>query len=107
MGEESATGIRYFLEASQTLAMTLKVNLSSCVPATDLETSGARLEAADLLPLRAHPAALGLAVAADAPTRLRDVLGWSALACYAAFVVALLLWMGIFAIYWARRRPRP
>ena len=22
-------------------------------------------------------------------------------------VVALLLWMGIFAIYWARRRPRP
>lgn len=36
-------------------------------------------------------AALGLAVAADAPTRLRDVLAWSALACYAAFVVALLL----------------
>ncbi len=22
-------------------------------------------------------------------------------------VLALLLWMGIFAIYWARRRPRP
>jgi hypothetical protein len=22
-------------------------------------------------------------------------------------VMALLLWMGIFAIYWARRRPRP
>ena len=48
-------GIRYFLEASESLAMTLRVNLSSCVPATDLETAGARLEVADLLPLRAHP----------------------------------------------------
>lgn len=54
-------GIRYFLEASESLAMTLRVNLSSCVPATELETAGARLELADLLPLRAHPAALGLA----------------------------------------------
>ena len=36
-------GIRYFLGAAQTLRMTLKVQLSSCVPATDLETSGARL----------------------------------------------------------------
>ena len=44
-------GIRYFLAASESLAMTLRVNLSSCVPATDLETSGARLEIADLLPL--------------------------------------------------------
>jgi adenine deaminase len=60
-------GVRYFLEASRSLAMTLKVNLSSCVPATDLETSGARLEAADLLPLRAHPAALGLAEVMNFP----------------------------------------
>jgi adenine deaminase len=54
-------GIHYFLEAAQTLRMTLKVQLSSCVPATDLETSGARLVAADLAPLRDHPSALGLA----------------------------------------------
>jgi adenine deaminase len=54
-------GIRYFLEAAQTLRMTLKVQLSSCVPATDLETSGARLLAGDLAPLRDHPSALGLA----------------------------------------------
>ena len=54
-------GLRYFLEASQTLAMTLKVQLSSCVPATELETAGARLEAADLLPLADHPAVIGLA----------------------------------------------
>jgi adenine deaminase len=54
-------GLRYFLEAAQTLRMTLKVQLSSCVPATDLETSGARLLAEDLVGLRDHPSALGLA----------------------------------------------
>ncbi|MEK0083220.1 adenine deaminase [Benzoatithermus flavus] len=60
-------GIRYFLEASTSLAMTLRVNLSSCVPATGLETAGARLELEDLLPLRAHPAALGLAEVMNFP----------------------------------------
>lgn len=60
-------GIRYFLEAAHSLAMTLRVNLSSCVPATELETAGARLEAADLLPLAADPAALGLAEVMNYP----------------------------------------
>ena len=60
-------GIRYFLAASESLAMTLRVNLSSCVPATELETAGARLEVADLLPLRTHPAALGLAEVMNFP----------------------------------------
>jgi adenine deaminase len=41
--------------------MDLRVQLSSCVPATHLETSGARLVAADLLPLRSHPKVIGLA----------------------------------------------
>jgi adenine deaminase len=54
-------GIRYFLEVAPTLCMTLKVQLSSCVPATELETSGARLTAADLVAVRDHPAVLGLA----------------------------------------------
>jgi adenine deaminase len=54
-------GIRYFLDAAMAMRMTLRVQLSSCVPATALETSGARLEAADLLALRDHPAVLGLA----------------------------------------------
>jgi len=54
-------GIRYFLAAAETLRMTLKVQLSSCVPATELETSGARLGAADLVAVRDHPAVLGLA----------------------------------------------
>src|SRR5690606_27652210 len=54
-------GVQYFLDAALALRMTLRVQLSSCVPATSLETSGARLEAADLVALRDHPAVLGLA----------------------------------------------
>ena len=54
-------GLRYFLDASMPTAMDLRVQLSSCVPATALETSGARLEADDLLPLADHPKVLGLA----------------------------------------------
>jgi adenine deaminase len=54
-------GLRYFLDSALRLRMTLKVQLSSCVPATRLETSGARLDAADLVGLRDHPAVLGLA----------------------------------------------
>jgi adenine deaminase len=56
-----ATGLRYFLDASMATAMDLRVQLSSCVPATHLETSGARLEIEDLLPLSRHPKVLGLA----------------------------------------------
>ncbi|MEE7447799.1 adenine deaminase [Methylobacterium radiotolerans] len=52
----------WFLGASETLAMDLRVQLSSCVPATDhLETSGARIAAQDLLPFAAHPKVIGLA----------------------------------------------
>ena len=54
-------GLRYFLDAAMAVAMDLRVQLSSCVPATDLETSGARLEVGDLLPLADHPKVLGLA----------------------------------------------
>jgi adenine deaminase len=56
-----AVGLRYFLDASLATAMDLRVQLSSCVPATHLETSGARLEVDDLLPLASHPKVLGLA----------------------------------------------
>lgn len=56
-----AEGIRYALDCASRTVMDLRVMLSSCVPATDLETSGARLEAEDLLPFRTHPKALGLA----------------------------------------------
>ncbi|MGH6923937.1 MAG: adenine deaminase [Propylenella sp.] len=54
-------GIRYFLAAAERTLMDLRVNLSSCVPATKFETSGAELSAADLAPLRGHPKVIGLA----------------------------------------------
>ncbi|MGD0723279.1 MAG: adenine deaminase [Roseiarcus sp.] len=56
-----SAGLKYFLDASLITAMDLRVQLSSCVPATHLETSGARLEVDDLLPLSRHPKVLGLA----------------------------------------------
>jgi adenine deaminase len=56
-----ADGIRYFLENAERMIMDLRVNLSSCVPATPHETSGAALEVADLLKFRAHKKVIGLA----------------------------------------------
>ena len=54
-------GIRWFQQASECLLMDLRVQLSSCVPSTEMETSGARIEAADLAPLMGHPSGIGLA----------------------------------------------
>ena len=54
-------GIRYFLDSAAQLVMDLAVNLSSCVPSTHMETTGARLSAADLVPLMDHPGVIGLA----------------------------------------------
>ena len=56
-----AAGIRYFLEAAKTTVMDIRVQLSSCVPSTEMETAGARLEAADLLALADDPKVIGLA----------------------------------------------
>ncbi|MBG6209596.1 adenine deaminase [Labrenzia sp. EL_126] len=56
-----AEGIRYFLDASLETVMDLRINLSSCVPATAFETAGACLEVDDLLPFRDHPNVIGLA----------------------------------------------
>ncbi|AQS88065.1 adenine deaminase 1 [Neoasaia chiangmaiensis] len=51
----------YFLACAERTVMDLRVNLSSCVPATPMETSGAALVASDLLPYRDHPKVIGLA----------------------------------------------
>ncbi|MES0882595.1 adenine deaminase [Roseibium sp. SCP14] len=56
-----AEGIRYFLDSSLETVMDLRVNLSSCVPATAFETAGACLEIEDLLPFCDHPKVIGLA----------------------------------------------
>jgi adenine deaminase len=61
-------GIRYFLEASEKLKLDLRVMLSSCVPATLMETNGGgTLTVTDLAPLASHPAALGLAEMMNVP----------------------------------------
>jgi adenine deaminase len=60
-------GLEYFLDAARNTALDLRVQLSSCVPATELETSGARLRAADLLPHRHHPQVIGLAEFMNVP----------------------------------------
>ncbi len=54
-------GIRFFLESAENTIMDLRVQLSSCVPATTFETAGAELLAKDLLPLASHPKVIGLA----------------------------------------------
>ncbi|MFV3073253.1 adenine deaminase [Niveispirillum fermenti] len=55
------TGLEYFLDSALTTALDLRVQLSSCVPATHLETAGARLKADDLARHRHHPKVIGLA----------------------------------------------
>ena len=54
-------GLDYALSGAERTVMDLRVALSSCVPATDMETSGARLETDDLVPYAAHPKVIGLA----------------------------------------------
>ncbi|MHB1109790.1 MAG: adenine deaminase [Devosia sp.] len=65
-----AEGIRYFLECAERTVMDIRINLSSCVPATEHETSGARLEIDDLLPFRTHPKVIGLAEMMNFPSVL-------------------------------------
>jgi adenine deaminase len=60
-------GLKFFLKCAEVAVMDLRVQLSSCVPATHLETSGARLEAKDLLPFKTHPKVLGLAEMMNVP----------------------------------------
>ena len=47
-------GINYFLEASARTVMDIRVQLSSCVPSSHMETTGAVLTAADIAPLMDH-----------------------------------------------------
>lgn len=54
-------GIRFMLDDAERAPLDVLVNAPSCVPATHLETSGARLEADDLSTLLDHPRVLGLA----------------------------------------------
>ncbi|KPK03788.1 MAG: adenosine deaminase, partial [Anaerolineae bacterium SG8_19] len=54
-------GIRYMLDVTEGLPLSVFVNASSCVPATHMSTSGAVLDAAQLATLLDHLRVLGLA----------------------------------------------
>lgn len=58
-------GIRYILDSVENLPFNTFVTLPSCVPATDYETSGARLGAKDLYEFIAHPKVIGLGEVMD------------------------------------------
>lgn len=61
-------GIKYFLDAASSLHMDLRIMLSSCVPATHLETNGGgSINASDLLKLKDYAKALGLAEMMNVP----------------------------------------
>lgn len=65
---QGVKGIEYFLGEAEKLFLDLRVMLSSCVPATNMETNGGgQIEASQLLPFKFHPKALGLAEVMNVP----------------------------------------
>lgn len=60
-------GIRFMLESSEDLPLTVFVMASSCVPATHMGTAGAELIARELETLLDHPRVLGLAEVMNFP----------------------------------------
>ena len=56
-----AAGIDYMLQSAEGQPMNCLFALPSCVPATDMETAGARLDAGDLAPFFTHPRIVALA----------------------------------------------
>ena len=65
-------GIRYMLKASEALPVDFFFMLPSCVPATDLETSGATLSADDLKIFRREKRVLGLGEMMNYPGVLQE-----------------------------------
>ncbi|MCG7625095.1 adenine deaminase [Epibacterium sp. Ofav1-8] len=65
-------GIRYFQRASELTAIDLRVQISSCVPSSPLETTAATLSAADLAEVMHHPSAIGLAEMMNYPGVLHE-----------------------------------
>ncbi len=54
-------GIQYFLDAAMRTVMDIRVQLSSCVPSTNMETAGAEIDAEALSSLANHLKVIGLA----------------------------------------------
>ncbi|MDX6729493.1 MAG: adenine deaminase [Baekduia sp.] len=81
-------GVRWMLDASEGLDLSVFVMAPACVPASPLETAGARLEAADLLLLAGHPRVLGLAEMMNYPGVLAaDPVELAKLAAFAGGLV--------------------
>ena len=60
-------GIGYMLKSSEHQPMNVYLALSSCVPATDMETSGARIDSSDMLHLMSHDRIVALAEVMNYP----------------------------------------
>jgi adenine deaminase len=76
-------GLQFFLDSAERTIMDIRVNLSSCVPATHLETSGADLPIERLLPFRSHPKVIGLAEMMNFPGVIRkDPIALAKLAAF-------------------------
>jgi adenine deaminase len=60
-------GIRSLIDSARGLPLDVFVMAPSCVPATHLETAGASLSAADLVPFYSEPSVLGLAEMMNVP----------------------------------------
>lgn len=74
----------YFLASARATIMDLRVQLSSCVPATHLETAGARVEADDIAPYMTDEKVIGLAEFMNFPGVLfRDPMVLKKLALFA------------------------
>jgi adenine deaminase len=77
-------GVRWMLAASEGLDLSVVMMAPACVPASPLETAGARLEVSDLVALATHPRVLGLAemmnypgVLAGDPVELAKLMAFS------------------------------
>lgn len=68
-------GIRYILDSSRNLPLDIYLMLPSCVPASHLETTGARLTAADLSLLINDPRILGIGEVMNYPAVLQGDSG--------------------------------
>jgi len=60
-------GIDYILRGNELSPLEIRVMLPSCVPATTMESAGARLAAEDLAPILEHPMVAGLGEVMDFP----------------------------------------
>jgi len=67
------SGVRYMLEASEGLPISIFIMAPSCVPATHLETAGATLSSDNIATLLDHPRVLGLAEMMNFPGVLLQI----------------------------------